>query len=73
MSGLDEALDRLEQAVALLEKLLAAGAGASDTPAVGGQAADAAENRRLREAFGEIGAGIDQALATVDRVLQRER
>jgi hypothetical protein len=73
MSRLDEALDRLERAVARLEKLLAAGPGAAATPAARGQAEGAAENRRLREAAGEIGARVDQALATVGRTLQGER
>jgi hypothetical protein len=73
MSRLDEALDRLERAVGRLEKMLAAGAGAADTPAARGQAEGAAENRRLREAVGEIGVRVDQALASVGRVLEGEK
>jgi hypothetical protein len=70
MSRLDEALDRLERAVARLETALAAGG--SDALPARGHAEGAAESRRLREAAGEIGARVDQALATVGRVLQGE-
>jgi HAMP domain-containing protein len=60
MTRLEEALERLERAVARLEA------------AAQRVAAGEAENRRLREAAGEIAARVDAALDRVGRVLEDE-
>jgi hypothetical protein len=65
MSRLDEALLRLERAVARLE---AAGAASRDEMARRLAAAEA-ENARLRAAAGDIAARVDGALARVGRAL----
>lgn len=68
MSRLDEALDRLERAVARLEAAFPGG-GAIET---GRQIAAEAESQRLRVAVGEIGDRVDDALARVGRALGGE-
>jgi hypothetical protein len=69
MSRLDAALIRLERAVARLEAARAAGAAGGETAATDRLAASEAENRRWREAAGEIAARVDNALARVGRAL----
>jgi hypothetical protein len=68
VSRLDEALDRLERAVARLEAACAGGAGIE----TGRQLAAEAESQRLRAAVGEIGERVDDALARVGRALGGE-
>jgi hypothetical protein len=70
MSRLEEALERLERAVARLEAARAAGAADAEPSAALRLAESQAENRRLREAAGEIAARVDNALGRVGRVLE---
>ena len=70
MSRLEEALARLERAVARLETAGAGGAAAAEPRAALRLAESEAENRRLREAAGEIAARVDNALGRVGRVLE---
>ena len=71
MNRLEEALERLERAVARLEAASAGGAAAdAEPPAALRLAQSEAENRRLREAAGEIAARVDNALGRVGRVLE---
>ena len=67
MSRLDEALERLERAVARLE---AARVGGAEIEA--SRHAPEAEAAQLRVAIGEIGARVDGALARIDRALGGE-
>ncbi len=67
MSRLDEAIERLERAVARLEAASVGGAGIKT-----GRRAPEAEIAQLRAAAGEIGARVDGALARIDRVLGGE-
>jgi hypothetical protein len=67
VSRLDEALERLERAVARLEAACAGGA-----IETGRQLAAEAESQRLRAAVGEIGERVDDALARVGRALGGE-
>ncbi|HXC14566.1 MAG TPA: hypothetical protein VNV39_17245 [Stellaceae bacterium] len=68
MSRLDDALARLERAVARLEAVCAGGARPRE--AADRRLAEAeTESRRLRAAAGEIAARVDGALARVGRVL----
>ena len=62
MSEFDEAIARLERAVARLE---AADGG-------GSRAEREAESRRLREVAGQIAVRVDSALARIGRVLNEE-
>jgi len=62
MSEFDEAIARLERAVARVE---AAESG-------GSRAEREAESRRLREVAGQIAARVDSALARIGRVLNEE-
>jgi CHASE3 domain sensor protein len=64
MNRLEEALERLERAVARLE------AATAEPAAALRRAESEAENRRLREAAGEIAARVDDALGRVVRVLE---
>ena len=66
MSCLDEALERLERAVARLEAASIGGAVAQRV------AAPEAETAQLRAAAGEIGARVDGALARIGRALGGE-
>ena len=66
MSRLDEALERLERAVARLEAASVGGAG------IRRAAAPEAEAAQLRVAAGEIGARVDGALARIGRALGGE-
>ena len=70
MTRLEEALERLERAVARLEAAGAAGAADTEPSAALRLAESEAENRRLREAAGEIAARVDTALGRVERVLE---
>jgi len=70
MSRLEEALERLERAVARLEAASAGGAAVAEPPTALLLAESEAENRRLREAAGEIAARVDNALGRVGRVLE---
>jgi hypothetical protein len=70
MSRLEEALERLERAVARLEAASAVGAAEPEPSAALRLAESQAENRRLREAAGEIAARVDNALGRVGRVLE---
>ena len=70
MSRLEEALERLERAVARLEAASAAGASGVEPQAALRLAESEADNRRLREAAGEIAARVDNALDRVGRVLE---
>jgi hypothetical protein len=70
MTRLEEALERLERAVARLEAASASGAADAEPPAALRLAQSEAENRRLREAAGEIAARVDNALGRVGRVLE---
>ncbi len=75
MSRLEEALERLDQAVARLEA--ACGNAGADADPSGRQSAlrlteSEAENRRLRIAAGDVAARVDQAVAKIDRVLAGE-
>jgi hypothetical protein len=67
MSRLDEALERLERAVARLEV-----AGGGERAAVRRAAKAEAEARRLREAAGDIAARVDGTLARIGRALGGE-
>jgi hypothetical protein len=67
MSRLDEALERLERAVARLETASVGGAGIET-----GRRAPEAEVAQLRAAAGEIGARVDGALARIGRALGGE-
>ena len=67
MSRLDEALDRLERAVARLEAASVGGAGIEAS-----RRAPDAEVAQLRAAAGEIGARVDGALARIGRALGGE-
>ena len=66
MSRLDEALERLERAVARLEAARVGGAGRAS------RRAPEAEAAQLRAAAGEIGARVDGALARIGRALGGE-
>jgi hypothetical protein len=70
MSRLEEALERLERAVARLEAASAGGASDVEPQAALRLTESEAENRRLREAAGEIAARVDNALGRVGRVLE---
>jgi hypothetical protein len=70
MSPLEEALERLERAVARLEAASAVGAADAEPPAALRLAESEAENRRLREAAGDIAARVDDVLGRVGRVLE---
>jgi len=70
MSRMEEALERLERAVARLEAASAVGAAGAEPSAALRLAESQAENRRLREAAGEIAARVDNALGRVGRVLE---
>jgi hypothetical protein len=72
MSRLDEALERLDRAVARLEAVSSVGAPKSDLSSAPRLAETEAENRRLRSVAGEIAARVDRALAAVGRVLEGE-
>jgi hypothetical protein len=65
MTRLEEALDRLERAVTRIEAALG-------SPQARRLAESEAENRRLRDAAGEIAARVDSALARLDRALEEE-
>ncbi len=67
MSRLDEALERLERAVARLEAARVGGAADRALPR-----APEAEVAQLRAAAGEIGARVDGALARIGRALGGE-
>ena len=69
-SRLEEALERLERAVARLEAASAVAAAAAEPAAADRLAESEAENRRLRQAAGEIAARVDNALGRVGRVLE---
>ena len=66
MSRLDEALERLERAVARLEAARGGGAAAQRV------AAPEAEAAQLRAVTGEIGTRVDGALARIGRALGGE-
>jgi hypothetical protein len=68
VSRLDEALERLDRAVARLEAVC----GSSGGEAAQRIAAAEAENLSLRTATGEIAARVDGALARVGRALGGE-
>ncbi len=72
MSRLEEALERLERAVARLEAASAVEAARTEPSAALRLAESEAENRRLREAAGDIAARVDNALGRVGRVLEGE-
>ena len=67
MSRLDEALERLERAVARLEAVSVGGAGIESR-----RRAPEAEAAQLRVAAGEIAARVDGALARIGRALGGE-
>jgi hypothetical protein len=67
MSRLDEALERLERAVARLEAACVGGARIE-----AGRRAPEAEAAQLRVAAGEIAARVDGALARIGRALGGE-
>jgi hypothetical protein len=67
MSRLDEALERLERAVARLEAARVGGAGIEAS-----RRAPEAEAAQLRAAAGEIGTRVDGALARIGRALGGE-
>ncbi len=67
MSRLDEALERLERAVARLETVGVVGAEIE-----AGRHAPEAEVAQLRVVIGEIGARVDGALARIGRALGGE-
>ena len=67
MSRLDEALERLERAVARLEAASVGGAGIETS-----RHAPEAEAAQLRAVIGEIGARVDGALARIGRALGGE-
>ena len=67
MSRLDEALERLERAVARLEAARVGGAGIEAN-----RSAPEAEIAQLRAAAGEIDARVDGALARIGRALGGE-
>jgi CAP N-terminal conserved motif len=74
MTRLEEALERLERAVARLEAVASADTAGGGDRLIAQQLADSeAEKRRLRSAAGEIAARVDNALARVGRALERER
>jgi hypothetical protein len=70
MSRLEEALERLERAVARLEAASAVEAASIEPAAALRLVESEAENRRLREAAGEIAARVDNALGRVGQVLE---
>jgi hypothetical protein len=72
MSRLDEALLRLERAVARLEVGYRSRQTEADAAAARRLAESEAENRRLRTAAGEIAARVDAALGKVGRALEGE-
>jgi hypothetical protein len=67
MSRLDEALERLERAVARLEAVRVGGAGIEAS-----RHAPEAEAAQLRVVIAEIGARVDGALARIGRALGGE-
>ncbi len=67
MSRLDEALERLERAVARLEAARVGSAGIETS-----RHAPEAEAAQLRVVIGEIGARVDGALARIGRALGGE-
>jgi hypothetical protein len=67
MSRLDEALERLERAVARLEAASVGGAGIET-----GRRTPETEVAQLRAFAGEIGARVDGALARIGRALGGE-
>ena len=70
MSRLEEALERLERAVARLEAASAGGAAQGGPRSALRLAESEVENRRLREAAGEIAVRVDNAVDRVERVLE---
>jgi hypothetical protein len=73
MTRLEEALERLERAVARLEAAHNLDTAGMAGPPIAKRLAEAeAENRRLRDAASEIAARVDNALATVGRALEGE-
>jgi hypothetical protein len=69
MTRLDAALLRLERAVARLEAARAAGVAVAEPASAQRLTASEAENRRWREAAGEIAARIDNTLVRIGRAL----
>lgn len=72
MTRLEEALGRLERAVARLEAARGIARGEGEPPDARRSAASEAENLRLHEIAGEIAARVDSALARAGQVLGEE-